>query len=132
MTLEFLNGTKISVKHSTLSLEENLLLAKQFNDEEWVNAHKSKNKDSEDVIIVTEYSDSFFKKMNNHLRLRSILKSAGCESPYISVKNIDERQMFYKFVSNFFPSNEELIINRQILYDSLILKTSEETNTILS
>ena len=84
------------------------------------------------VIIITEYSDSFFKKMNNHLRLRSILKSAGCESPYISVKNIDERQMFYKFVLNFFPGNEELIINRQILYDSLILKTSEETNTILS
>ena len=39
--------------------------------------------------------------------------------------------MFYKFVSNFFPSNEELIINRQILYDSLILKVSEENNTIL-
>ena len=84
------------------------------------------------VIIITEYSDSFFKKMINHLRLRSMLKSARCELPYISVKNIDERQMFYKFVSNFFPSNEELIINRQILYDSLILKTSEETNTILS
>ena len=40
--------------------------------------------------------------------------------------------MFYKSLSNFFPGNEKLTINRQILYDSLILKTSEETNTILS
>ena len=34
VTVEFFNGGQISVKHSTLCLEETSLLAKQFNDEE--------------------------------------------------------------------------------------------------
>ena len=42
VTVEFFNGGQISVKHTNLCHEENSLLAKQFNDEEWVNAHKSK------------------------------------------------------------------------------------------
>merc|ERR1712238_136037 len=88
VVLEFIDGERISVKHSTLCLEEDSLLAKQFNDEEWVKAHKSKEKNSGDVII-TEQSGYFFKKMIYRLRLISMLDS-GCELPNISLKNMDE------------------------------------------
>ena len=130
VVLEFIDGERISVKHSTLCLEEYSLLAKQFNDEEWVKAHKSKEKNS-GYVIITEQSGYLFKKMINRLRLISMLDS-GCELPSISLKNMGEGELFYKFVSNFFPGNEKLILGDDIMYDSLILETFEEKNTILS
>ena len=128
VVLEFIDGERLSVKHSTLCLEENSLLAKQFNDEEWVKAHKSKEKNSGDVII-TEQSGYFFKKMINRLRLISMVDS-GCELPSISLKHMGEEELFYKFVSNYFPGNEKLILGDERMYDSLILETFEERNTI--
>jgi len=131
VVLELLDGERISVKHSTLCLEENSVLAKRFNDEEWVKAHKSKEKNSGDVII-TEQSGYFFKKMINRLRLISMVDS-GCELPSISLKNMGEEEFFYKFVSNYFPGNEKLILGDERMGDdSLILETFEERNTILS
>ena len=50
----------------------------------------------------------------------------------ISLKNMGEGELFYKFVSNFFPGNEEFILGDQRMCDSLILETFEERNTILS
>ena len=124
------SGEKISVKHSTLCLGKDSVLTKQFNDEEWLNTHKSKDKHSGDVII-TEQPDYFFNKMISSLRLRAILES-GCKLPSISKKKIEEQKLFHKFVSNIFPGNEILILCDRLKYDSLILKTSEEMNTILS
>ena len=130
VTLEFLSGERISVKHSTLCLDENSLFAKQFNNEEWINTHKSKEKDS-DGVIITEQSGYFFKKMINRLRLRAIL-DPGYKLSRISVKNVDEKEHFHKFLSNWFPGNECFIIGDEPIFDSIILKTSEESNTILS
>ena len=42
VTIEMLSGERISVKHSTLCFGKDSVLAKQFNDEEWLNTHKSK------------------------------------------------------------------------------------------
>ena len=130
ITLQLPSGKQISVKHSTLCLEKNSLLAKQFNDEEWITSHKSKAKNENNIIIINEL-DYFFMEMINRLRLRAILKS-GHKLSDVCFKNIDNKEGFLKYVSKIFPENQKTILGDGSSFDSLIVTSFQESNTILS
>ncbi len=87
----WLDGEIITVKHSTLCIYKQSLLAKLFSNEEWIKEHMFKNESGEGVIIV-EQPPTIFKAIISKLRLCAMLRPND-EFPDIVLSSKEDMKM---------------------------------------
>ena len=118
----------IAVKRSTLCIAENSTLAKNFNDDAWMNKHTVTTKDGTEVVLMG-YS-SIILSIINQLRLRSMMIDAH-ELPRIFEVNKVEESV-ESVVSKLFPGNEKFVLGESKFDSEIITPEFDYNNQLIT
>jgi hypothetical protein len=107
--LQFINGSAMSVKRSTLCSIASSKLSEEFGDDKWLENHLIVNENGQKCILV-EHCTTAFKALVEQLRLRS-MSGDHSRIPSVRVPYHDdfEGQSLKKLSAYYFPNNKSVI-----------------------
>ena len=117
----------IAVKRSTLCITENSTLAKNFNDDAWVNKHTVTTKDGAEVVLMG-YS-SVILSIINQLRLRSMMVDVQELPRIVEVNKVESVE---SVVSKLFPGNEKFVLGESKFDSEIITPEFDYNNQLIT